>query len=80
MDYRYDLLKWRLKQLQDEGHSYRTLSAESGVPISTFCDTVRGATRPFPETIKRVFKALGLNPKYAMDFQLKKKNFDSAVL
>jgi hypothetical protein len=78
--YRRDLLEWRFKRLKKSGESYTTISKRSGVSKATLCDMVRGTTRPFPETITKTFEAFGLNPKYALDFDLKPRQFSQAVL
>ena len=49
------------------------------------CDTVRGrnsrngSVDPAASTIRKTFKALGLDPKYAFDFKIKKVDFRRAV-
>lgn len=80
MDYRHDLLQWQLKKLKREGESYTTISKRSGVPKATLWDTINAASKPELETITRTFQALRLNPKYALDFDLKKSQFHLAVL
>lgn len=80
-DYNQKLLKWQFDNLKRKGETYRSLSERSGVPQTTLCETVNGTTRPFPATIKKAFLALGLNPKYAFDHDLKNKSqFPVAVL
>lgn len=79
--YNQKLLKWRFDELKRRGETYRSISVRSRVPQATLCDTINGTTRPFPETIQKTFVALGLNPKYAFDPDLKKKDdFHLAVL
>jgi hypothetical protein len=80
-DYNQKLLKWQFVNLQRQGETYRSISERSGVPQTTLCETVNGTTRPFPGTIKKTFLALGLDPKYAFDTDLKKPSqFRLAVL
>lgn len=78
-DYNQSLLKWQFENLKRQGETYRSLSERSGVPQSTLCETINGATRPFPGTIKKTFVAVGLNPDYAFR-SLKKADFHLAVL
>lgn len=81
LGYRHDLLEWQFKRLKREGETLRSISRRSGVPQATLCDTINGTTRPFPITIVRVYKALGLDPSFAFNFDLKTKTeFRSAVL
>jgi transcriptional regulator with XRE-family HTH domain len=70
--YRYDLLKWALTQTKE---SYRSIAARSGVSRMTLCDTVRGVSDPTASTIKATFTAFGIDPKYALDFKLKRAEF-----
>jgi len=80
-DYNQKLLKWRFEILQRQGETYRSISERSGVPQTTLCETINGTTRPFPGTIKKTYLAVGLNPKYAFDHDLKKPSqFRLAVL
>jgi transcriptional regulator with XRE-family HTH domain len=82
MNYRYDLAQWRRKETSD---SYAVLSERCGLSRTTLCDTVRGKNArgvvdPSASTIAKTFKALGLDPKYALDFKLKKAEFRRAVV
>lgn len=78
-DYHQPLLKWQFDQLKRQGETYRSLSVRSGVPQATLCDVINGNVRPFPNTIKKTFLAVGLDPKYAYS-DLKKRQFHLAVL
>lgn len=78
--YRRDLAEWQYKRLKRTGESYTKISKRTGVSKATLCDVVRGTTNPYPATITKAFEALGLNPKYALDFDLKKSQFHLAVL
>lgn len=78
-DYHQPLLKWQFENLKRKGETYRSISERSGVPQATLCDTINGTVRPFPKTIKRAFKAVGLNPDYAFS-NLKKSQYHLAVL
>ena len=77
MNYRHDLLRWARER---SGASYRELEERSGVSRMTLCDTVRGETDPTATTLKATFEALGLDPKYALDFKLKEAQFRRAVV
>ena len=78
-DYHQPLLKWRFDQLKLQGETYRSISVRSRVPQATLCDVINGNVRPFPNTIKKTFLAVGLNPHYAFS-DLKKRDFHLAVL
>lgn len=80
MQYRTDLLQWQYQRLKRRGESYTTISKRHKVSKATLCDTVRGTTRPFPETINKVFEALELDPKFALDHGLRKSQFRLAVV
>lgn len=77
LNYRHDLLRWRRKLT---GDSYQDLADISGLSRTTLCDTVRGVIDPSASTIKKTYKALGLDPKYALDFSLRKSEFPCAVI
>lgn len=83
MIYRHDLLRWRRQQT---GDSYATIAAKARISRMAVCDTVRGRNSrndevdPTGSTIKRTFKAMGLDPKYAFDDTLRKINFGDAVI
>ena len=79
--YNQRLLKWRFDELKRQGETYRSISERSGVPQATLCDTINGTTRPFPETIIKTYKAVGLKTEYAFNHDLKRKaDFHLAVL
>ena len=78
-DYNQALLKWQFENLKRQGETYRSISQRSGVPQATLCETINGTTRPYPRTIKRTTKALGLKPEYAF-IELKKSQYHLAVL
>ena len=77
MNYRHDLLRWRV---QDLDKTYEELAKRHPVSSTSICDLARGEVDPRASTIKAVFKAMGLDPKYAMDFTLRKSDFRRAVL
>ena len=82
MNYRHDLLQWRRERT---GATYAQLSDLSGLRRGVICDVVRGktnkgATNPTVATIRATYRALGLDPKYALDFSLKKNQFWRAVV
>ena len=78
-DYNQKLLKWRYETLKRQGQTYRALSEDSGVPQATLCDVINGKVRPFPNTIKKTFLAVGLDPQYAFS-DLKRSQYHLAVL
>jgi len=83
MNYRYDLAQWRRKQT---GESYGAIAERAGIARQVVYETVRGENskglpaNPKVETIKVTFQGLGLDPKYALDFKLKKSEFRRAVV
>lgn len=77
MEYRYDLLQWRREKT---GDSYDLIADRSDLSKSTVWLIIGGNTNPTASNINRVFKALGLDPKYALDFKLTEKGFRRAVV
>jgi predicted transcriptional regulator len=77
MDYRHDLLRWRRAET---GETFQELADRSGVSSTTICDAFRGVLDPRASTIKAIFKATGLDPKFALDFSLRKSEFRRAVV
>lgn len=79
MNYRYDLLQWRRERTRD---TYDSIAAKASLSKSTVWEVVRGDDDidPNASTITKTFIALGLDPKYALDFSLKKTQFRRAVV
>lgn len=78
MNYRYDLLNWRRAKLDNP--PYEDLAERSGISSTTLCDAFRGVIDPRASTLKAIFEAMDLDPKYAMDFRLKENQFRRAVV
>lgn len=79
MDYRHDLLIWRYNELNPPP-TCRELAEKAGVSHTTVNDTLRDEVKPTFSTISKMFIALGLDPKFALDFKLKKTEFRRAVV
>ena len=77
MEYRYDLLEWRREKT---GESYNLIADRCGLSKSTVWLIIGGRTNPTASNINGVFKAMGLDPKFAFDFKLTEKGFRRAVV
>lgn len=77
MEYRHDLAEWRRKKT---GESYDTLAERCGLSKSTIWQFVEGKANPTASSITGIFKALGLNPKFALDFEIEEHQFRRAVV
>jgi transcriptional regulator with XRE-family HTH domain len=77
MEYRYDLAQWQRERL---GESYDTLADRCGLSKSTVWEFVEGEANPTASSINRIFRALGLKPKYALDFDIERHQFRRAVV
>lgn len=83
MNFRYDIAQRQFKEL---GQSYEAISKAARLPkghlsVSTvwlICSGKGDPGDPNASTIKALFKALGLKPEYALNFQLKKSEFHLA--
>lgn len=73
-----ELLRWQRKRMGNP--TYEELAELTGLSSTTLCDMFRGVLDPRASTIQTVFHGLGLNPKYAFDFELKEKQFRRAVV
>jgi len=77
-NFRNDLIEWRRKKIN---MSFARWSEASGLSRSTLYELVKGSTfSPTASTIEKASRALGLNPKYALDSELKRSQFHLAVL
>lgn len=77
MDYRYDLLEWRREKT---GDSYDAIALRSDLSKNTVWLIIRGKTNPTASSINMICNAMGLNPKYALDSDLKPNQFRRAVV
>lgn len=64
MDYRYDLFQWRREKL---GHTYDQIADRCDLSKNTVYLIIEGKTNPTAASINEISKALGLNPKFALD-------------
>jgi hypothetical protein len=78
--YRNDLLQWRWNRLKKQGDSFDKAGVRVGLPKTTLYEVIKGQHNPTLNALTKSFNALGLNPKYALDFDLKKSKFHLAVL
>lgn len=76
MKFRHDIAQARRVQLK---LVYGDLAAKAGLSSDTAWRVCNGDGDPTATTLTKVFKALGLKPEYALNFDLKKKQFHLAV-
>ena len=67
MDYRYDLFQWRREKLEE---TYDQIAARCRLSKNTVYLIIEGKTNPTASSINEISKALGLDPKFALDHQL----------
>lgn len=77
MNYRYDLFQWRRAK---RGDTYNEVADRCSLSKNTVYLIIEGKTNPTASSIKQVAKALGLNPKFALDFGLTERQFRRAVV
>lgn len=77
MNYRHDLFEW---QRDERGESYDQIADRCGLSKNTVYLIIGGKTNPTASSINRVSRALGLDPKFALDFKLRKHQFRRAVV
>lgn len=77
MEYRHDLFEWRRGK---QGESYDAIADKCGLSKNTAYLIITGQTNPTASSINRISRALGLDPKYALDFKLKASQFRRAVV
>lgn len=75
--FRRDLLQW---QQDRTGDSYGSLAVKSGLSKMAVSNIIQGKQHPTTKNIKKLFLAAGLDPKYALDFKLRKREFHRAEL
>jgi transcriptional regulator with XRE-family HTH domain len=76
-EYRSDLFQWRFEIV---GASYDDIADRCGISKDTAWRIINGKTNPHASSINRISKALGLEPKFALDFKLRKRQFRRAVV
>lgn len=77
MDYRYDLYQWQREKLRV---TYDQVASRCDLSKNTVYLIIEGKTNPTASSINEVSKALGLDPKFALDFKLRKNQFRRAVV
>lgn len=78
--FRFDIARWRFAELN---LTYDVIAKKSKMSSSTvwaLCSPKSDPGDPTVSTVKSLFIGLGLNPAYALNFQLKKSDFDLAVV
>ena len=75
--FRLDLAQWRFRKA---GFTYEGVADAAGLSLNAVWKLLTGKTDPSASTIKAMFLAMGMNPKYAMDFDLKETQFWRAVV
>jgi transcriptional regulator with XRE-family HTH domain len=77
MDYRHDFLR----EKQDvTGDTYERISERAGLSKNTVYLVIQGKTNPTASTLRATFQAVGVDPKYAFDFKLRRSDFRRAVV
>lgn len=77
MKYRYDLLQWRRKRTGDK---YEAIAEAAGLSVNAAWKTINGKTDPSATTLKKIFCAMGLDPKHALNDELQESQFRRAVV
>jgi transcriptional regulator with XRE-family HTH domain len=77
MDYRHDLFQWRR---ENRGDTYNDVAGRCELSKNTVYLIIEGKTNPTASSINEVSRALGLDPKFALDFKLRKNQFRRAVV
>jgi transcriptional regulator with XRE-family HTH domain len=77
MDYRHDLFEWRRERT---GETYDAIADRCELSKNTVYLIILGKTNPTASSINRISRALGLDPKFALDFKLRKNQFRRAVV
>jgi transcriptional regulator with XRE-family HTH domain len=75
--FRLDLAQWRFEK---GGFTYEGVAAGSGLSLNAVWKLLKGKSDPSTTTVKAAFIAMGLDTKYAMNFDLKETQFRRAVL
>lgn len=68
MDYRHDILRRKRKEL---GVSYERIANKSGLSLNATWEAINGKVDPSASTLKKLYTAMGLDPRCAFDFKLK---------
>lgn len=77
MNFRYDLAQKKREKLKI---TYADLGAAAGLSSDTVWRVCKGQGDPTATTLTKLFRALGLKPEYALNFQLKKSQFHLAEI
>lgn len=77
MNHRYDLFRWRRKQL---GYSFGDVATISKLAKGTVIGAEKRNANPQASTLKRLAKCYGLDPSSSMNFNLKPDDFHLAVV
>jgi transcriptional regulator with XRE-family HTH domain len=77
MNFRSDILQ----AVRDEtGETYEQIASRTGIAATTLCDVINERVDPRVSTVKAVFRAMRVDPKYAMNFNISKTEFRRAVV
>lgn len=77
MYFRLDLVQWRF---DEGGFTYEGVAKDADLSCNAVWKLIKGKSDPSASTLKATFEAMGLNPKHALDFDLKKSQFRRAVV
>ena len=77
MEYRHDLFRWRRDKL---GDTYDRIADRCDLSKNTVYLIIEGKTNPTASSINEISRALLLDPKYALDFNLQERQFRRAVV
>lgn len=75
--YQVELLQWRKEQT---GDSYESIAGRAGLSLSATWKIILGKTDPSASTLTKIFRAMDLDPKHALNRDLKKSQFRRAVV
>jgi hypothetical protein len=77
MTYRFDLLQWRKEQT---GKSYEEIAHESDLSLNASWKLIKGKCDPSASSLTKIFSGMGLDTRFALDHDLKKRQFWRAVV
>jgi transcriptional regulator with XRE-family HTH domain len=75
MDYRHDLFRWQREKL---GDTYDQIAGRCGLSKNTVYLIIEGKTNPTVSSINQISDALYLHPKFALDRDLRERQFRRA--
>ena len=77
MNFRLDLIVWRF---ETGDFTYEAVADSADLSANAVWKLIKGISDPSASTLKATCEAMGLNPKYVFDFNLKKTQFRRAVV